>query len=168
MSQPKTSLVVAYSQNRVIGVKNQLPWHLPNDLKHFKELTLNQQILMGRKTYESIGRPLPHREMIVLTRQADFHSDYARTIHNLSALRPLQQDLVIIGGAEIYQLTLPQADLIYATEVKTVLEGDAFFPELDPHIWQETERESHLADERHAFAYDFVTYARKDNKTALI
>jgi len=158
MTQPKISLVVAYSQNRVIGVKNQLPWHLPNDFKHFKELTLNKQILMGRKTYESIGRPLPNREMIVLTRQANFHSDYARTIHNFAALLPLQQDLVIIGGTEIYTLLLPQTHIIYATEVKTELEGDAFFPKLDPQIWQETSRESHPQDERHAFAYDFVTY----------
>ncbi len=158
MLRPKISLVVAYTQNRVIGVKNQLPWHLPNDLKHFKDLTLNQQILMGRKTYESIGRPLPNREMIVLTRQADFHPDYARCIHDLSELQPLKKDLVVIGGAEIYTLLLPQADIIYATEVKTELAGDAFFPNLDPKVWHETNRESHPADERHAFPYDFVRY----------
>jgi dihydrofolate reductase len=159
-NQYHISLVVAYSQNRVIGLKNQLPWHLPNDLKHFKELTLNQQILMGRKTFESIGRPLPQREMIVLTRQVDFHSDYARTIHDLSELQPLQNNLVIIGGAEIYQLLLPQVDLIYATEVKTELHGDAFFPQLDTRQWQETSRTRHQQDERHAFDYDFVTYTR--------
>ncbi len=158
MTKAKIILVVAYSQNRVIGVNNTLPWNLPNDLKHFKDLTLNQCILMGRKTFESIGRPLPHREMIVLTRQVDFHSDYAHTIHTLAALQPLQQDLFVIGGAEIYTLLLPQADLIYATEVKTELEGDALFPKLDPKIWQEISRESHLHDERHAFDYDFVTY----------
>ena len=161
MPKPKIALVVAYSQNRVIGVKNQLPWHLPNDLKHFKDLTLNQTILMGRKTLESIGRPLSHREMIVLTRQADFKVDYARTIHDLSELLPLQNDLFIIGGAEIYQFTLPQADIIYATEIHTQIKGDAFFPTLNPQEWREISRESHQRDERHAFDYDFVIYANK-------
>ncbi|MCX7123162.1 MAG: dihydrofolate reductase [Gammaproteobacteria bacterium] len=161
MKLPKICFVVAYSQNQVIGAKNQLPWHLPNDLKHFKELTRNQHILMGRKTLESIGRPLPNREMIVLTRQVDFKVDYARTIHDLSELQPLEKDLFIIGGAEIYQLLLPQADLIYATEIKTKIEGDAFFPPLNREEWQEISRESHSTDERHAFDYDFVCYAKK-------
>ncbi len=157
---PKLILVVAYSQNRVIGVNNQLPWHLPNDLKHFKALTLNQTIVMGRKTFESIGRPLPHRKMVVLTRDPHFQSDYATTIHDLRDLQAFEEDLYIIGGAEIYRLLLPQADVIYATEVHTRLDGDAYFPELSPQDWQEIARESHPGDEVHAYAYDFVTYTQ--------
>lgn len=152
--------VVAYSENRVIGDENQLPWHLPNDFKHFKELTLNQTVLMGRKTYESIGRPLPNRKMIVLTRNRDFQSDYATGIHSLNALSSFKEDLYVIGGAEIYKLILPSADIIYATEVKTKLTGDASFPNLPTTEWQEVSRESHSKDDKHAFDYDFVKYSR--------
>lgn len=152
--------VVAYTENRVIGRDNQLLWHLPNDFKHFKQLTMNQTVLMGRKTYESIGRPLPGREMIVLTRDLHFHSDYARVIHSLDELYPLQKDLYVIGGAEIYKLMLKDADIIYATLVKTKLAGDALFPELPSSEWQELEREHHYKDEKHAFDYDFIMYKR--------
>lgn len=153
--------VVAYSENRVIGKENQMPWHLPNDFRHFKQLTLNHSVLMGRKTYESIGRPLPQREMWVLSRNPHFHSDYAKRIPSLEVFFPLKQDLYVIGGAEIYRLLLEKAALIYATEVKTVLTGDAFFPALPEAEWAEIERETHQQDEKHAFAYDFVTYTRK-------
>lgn len=158
-THPKLIIVVAYSDNRVIGEGNALPWRLPNDLQHFKNLTLNQQILMGRKTYESIGRPLPQRQMIVLTRNGDFKSDYARVIHSVEALFPLNHDLYVIGGAEIYRLLLPKTDLVYATEVHTHLKGDAFFPVLGAD-WRELSREQHSADEKHACPYDFVLYQR--------
>ncbi len=150
--------VVAYSQNRVIGEGNRMSWHLPDDFKHFKNLTLHRPILMGRKTYESIGRPLPDREMIVLTRDLNFQSHYAKIIHSVDSLFPLQQDLYVIGGAEIYRLLLPRADVIYATEVHTSLSGDAFFPELDGGEWIEVFREPHFKDVKHAFDYDFVEY----------
>lgn len=158
---PHIIYVVAYSENHMIGEGNQLLWHLPNDFKHFKAQTLNKTVLMGRKTYESIGRPLPNREMVVLTRNHDFKSDYAKVIHSLDELFPLQQDLYVIGGAEIYKLMLPDADIIYATEVKTKLAGDAIFPELSQNEWQEVSRESHFKDEKHAFDYDFVEYRRR-------
>ena len=153
----KLIAIVAYSDNRVIGERNTLPWRLPSDLQHFKKLTLNQCVVMGRKTFESIGRPLPQREMVVLTRNLDFHSDYARVVHSSDALFPLTQDLYVIGGGEIYQMLLPQIDVIYATEVHTTLKCDAFFPALNP-AWQELSREAHPADDQHAFAYDFVVY----------
>lgn len=156
----KVIFVVAYSANHVIGEGNQLPWHLPNDFKHFKDLTLNQTVLMGRKTYESIGRPLPNREMIVLTRNSDFHSDYAKVIHSLDELFPLQKDLYVIGGGEIFKMMLPDADIIYATEVKTHIKGDAIFPELSTAEWHEVSREHHFKDEKHAFDYDFVEYRK--------
>ena len=159
--------VVAYSENRVIGIENQMPWYLPNDFRHFKQLTLNQRVLMGRKTYESIGRPLPQREMVVLSRNPDFQSDYAQRISSLEALFPLQHDLYVIGGAEIYRLLLAKAEVIYATEVKTTLVGDAFFPALPAAEWIEIDREVHPQDEKHAFQYDFVTFQRKTKfKTA--
>lgn len=157
---PHIIFIVAYSQNHVIGEGNKLPWHLPNDLKRFKDLTLNQSILMGRKTYESIGRPLPNREMIVLTRNEDFHSDYATVIHSLDELFPLQKDLFVIGGAEIFKLMLADADIIEATIVKTHIQGDAFFPELSIDQWREVSREHHHKDDKHAYDYDFVSYKR--------
>ena len=157
---PRIILVVAFSLNHVIGQDNRLPWHLPNDLQHFKALTAHQTILMGRKTYQSIGRPLKNRDMIVLTRSLDFKSDYARVIHDLKELEPLKGDLYIIGGSEIYTLLLLKADLIYATLVKTKITGDTLFPPLDPMTWKEVAREVHTADADHLFNYDFVTYAR--------
>lgn len=161
MAQAQIKFVVAYSENRVIGLENQMPWHLPNDFRHFKQLTLNQRVLMGRKTFESIGRPLPKREMLVLSRNPDFQSDYAQRISSLEALFPLQQDLYVIGGAEIYRLLLAKAEVIYATEVKTTLAGDAFFPDLPASEWVEVAREAHAPDEKHAFPYDFVRFQRK-------
>jgi len=156
----KIIFVVAYCENKGIGKDNQMPWHLPNDFKYFKALTLNHTVLMGRKTYESIGRPLPNREMIVLTRQPDFQSDYARVIHTLDELQPLQDDLYVIGGAEIYKMLLPQADIVYATEVATIIDADAFFPALPSDAWKAVSRDSHPQDDKHAFAYDFVEYQR--------
>ncbi len=153
----KLIAIVAYSDNRVIGDGNRLPWRLPNDLQHFKKLTLNQCVVMGRKTFESIGRPLPQREMVVVTRNRDFHSDYARVLHSPDDLFPLTRDVYLIGGGEMYQMLLPKVDVVYATEVHTTLKGDAYFPVLSP-TWQECSREAHSADEHHAFAYDFVVY----------
>lgn len=157
---PNICFVVAFSENRVIGRDNRLLWHLPNDFKHFKQVTLNRTVLMGRKTYESIGRPLPGRQMVVLTRDPQFHSDYAKVIHSPDEIFPLQEDLYVIGGAEIYKLLLKDADIIYATLVKAELAGDALFPELPASEWQELERERHYKDEKHAFDYDFITYKR--------
>lgn len=159
-STPKIILIVALSENKVIGQNNTLPWHLPNDFKHFKAITWNKKILMGRKTYESIGKPLPNREMIVLTHQPNFKSGYAQVIHDYSALFPLKEDLYVIGGSTLYDLFLPLAHFIYATEVKCTITGDTFFPSLDKQSWQEIARDKHYADDKHAFNYDFVEYDR--------
>lgn len=158
------SAVVAYDQNNAIGQDNKLLWHLPNDLKHFKELTLNKTVLMGRKTYDSIGRALPHRRMIVLTHNKDFTSDYAETIHGLNELNNLlnpDEDMMIIGGAEIYKLCLPYISKVYATLVDAKINADTFFPELNQNEWIRTEEQHHEKDDKHPYNYTFITFKRK-------
>ncbi|GAB4477819.1 MAG: type 3 dihydrofolate reductase [Thermoflexibacter sp.] len=162
------SAIVAKSLNNVIGKNNQLPWHLPADLKHFKVLTLNHHILMGRKTFASIGKPLPQRVCIVLSRGADALREQVENLVWVSALEmgiayakeQGEKELFIIGGAEIYRLAMPLLHRLYVTEVHTYLEGDAFFPEIDKKIWIEKSRKSHLRDEKNFFDYDFVIYEK--------
>ncbi|MEM9417024.1 MAG: dihydrofolate reductase [Bacteroidota bacterium] len=155
------SIIVAKAQNNAIGKDNQLLWHLPQDMKHFKQTTMGHHMIMGRKTFESIGRPLPGRELIVVTRNPDYHAPGCKTVGNIEeALAWAEQagepEVLIAGGEEIYRATLPLTDKIYLTEVKTVLEGDTFFPTLDQNKWREMQRTAHPADENHAYAYDFV------------
>lgn len=160
---PTYSAIVAYSQNRAIGKNNQLLWRLPNDLKHFKALTLNKPLVLGRKTYESIGRPLPHRRNIILTRDQHFHPAGCEVVHSVDALEKLVADepeVMIGGGAEIYRLLMPFTTRLYITEVQAVLEGDVYFPEIDMNVWREVSRESHAMDDTHAYPYDFVLLAR--------
>lgn len=157
------SAVVAYDKNLGIGKDNQLLWHLPNDLKHFKNLTSGKTVVMGRKTYESIGRPLPNRQMIILTHNKDFHSEYAEVIHDLAELNNFiapGEEAMIIGGAEIYKLCLPYIEKIYATEVDAKLNADAFFPKLNPQEWQKISAEHHTPDDKHVYAYTFMTLIR--------
>src|SRR5688572_21388613 len=148
------ALVVAMAENRVIGKNNQLIWHLPADLKHFKNLTSGHPIIMGRKTFESIGKPLPNRTNIVVTRQEDFKPKDCLVAHSLSeALMMAQQldaEIFVIGGAEIYKQAMFLADTIYLTEVHQEFEGDTFFSEIDTLLWQETSREEYKADEKNA------------------
>ena len=155
------ALVVAMAENRVIGKENKLIWHLPADLKFFKNLTTGHPIIMGRKTFESIGKPLPNRTNIVITRQADFTAEGCLVAHSLTeALMLAQQldsDIFVIGGAEIYKQAMFLADTIYLTEVHHTFEGDTFFPEIDSVLWQETSREEHKADEKNPYDYAFVT-----------
>ena len=155
------ALVVAMAENRVIGKENKLIWHLPADLKFFKNLTTGHPIIMGRKTYESIGKPLPNRTNIIITRQADFTAEGCLVAHSLTeALMMAQQldsDIFVIGGAEIYKQAMFLADTIYLTEVHHTFEGDTFFPEIDSVLWQETSREEHKADEKNPYDYAFVT-----------
>lgn len=156
-------LVAALSENRAIGRGGALPWRLPDDLKRFKRLTLGKTILMGRKTWDSLGRPLPERENWVLTRDPDFAAPGARAFRGLEvalAAHPAGE-LMIIGGADLYQQTLPIATRLELTQVHAQVEGDAFFPALDPAHWQELWREDHPADERHAHPYSFVSLLRK-------
>jgi len=163
----KVSLICAASQNGVIGRDNRLPWHLPADLAHFKRLTIGHHILMGRKTYESIGKPLPHRTSIVITRQTDFQADGCWVVHSLEealGLSTNDDEVFIIGGAEIYRQALPVANKIYLTRIWHNFEGDTFLFEIDPLVWQEICREDFTLDEKNRYAYSFITYQKSEQK----
>lgn len=157
----KLSLIVAVAENGVIGHNNQLIWHLPNDLKQFKRLTTGHCIIMGRKTFESIGKPLPNRTSIIISRNSDFQVQGCITVDSLeNAISEAQkienEEAFVIGGAEIYRLALPIIDKIYLTEVHHAYEGDTFFPTIDKKIWHETHREDFETDEKHTVKYSFV------------
>lgn len=159
----RISLIVASSANHVIGVRGELPWHLPNDFKYFKETTLGKPIVMGRRTWDSIGRALPGRLNIVMTRQADFAADgaiCARSPEQAMEHAGEADELMIIGGGEIYSRFMPLATRIYLTRVNTELDGDTFFEPLDTSSWSLRSSEAHIADERHAFDYEFRVYDR--------
>lgn len=161
----KISLIVAMASNRVIGINNQLPWHLSADLKKFKQLTLGHSILMGRKTYESIGRPLPGRTNIVISRNSDFQAPECLVFQDTTAALAYcqkQEEVFVIGGASFYAKLLPQASFIYLTEIHQQFSGDTFFPELETAHWQEISRENISDDPRVNFAYSFVKLARKE------
>lgn len=159
---PNLSLIVAFDENRLIGAGGQLPWRLPDDLKHFKALTLGKTILMGRKTWNSLGRPLPQRDNWVLTRDPNFKPEGCRVFAdlNVALAAHTQGELMVIGGAQLYQQTLPHAQRLYLTQVHARVEGDTWFPAIDAAAWRETAREDHAADERHAHAYSFITLER--------
>lgn len=159
-------ILVACDENRVIGKDNQLIWHLPADLKRFKSLTTGHVILMGRKTYESIGKPLPNRTTIVITRQVDFQAEGTITAHSveeaiLKAKSLTREDIFIVGGAEIYSLSLALADQLLVTQLHDIFEGDAFFPEISADTWEMVERERGVTDEKNPFQYSYITYQKK-------
>ena len=157
------SIIAALAENRVIGINNTLPWRLPNDLKHFRRLTTGHAIILGRKNYESIGKPLPERRNVVITRQSGYEAPGCLVAHSLDeALKMADDDaeVFVIGGAEIYQQTLARADRLYLTLVHAEVQGDTFFPEFDRNEWRESARERHERDERHAYAYSFVVLER--------
>lgn len=163
MSFARFSIIAAMASNRVIGVNNTLPWRLPADLAHFKALTLGHHIIMGRKTYESLGRPLPGRISVIVSRDQTLFFPGCIVVHTLGdAMAACEGDdeAFFIGGADIYRQALDVADRMYLTEVKTEVPGDAWFPEFDRAVWQEAARESRLADEKNGFDYDFVTFDR--------
>jgi dihydrofolate reductase len=158
------SAIVAMSENRVIGKDNQLPWHLPADLKHFKEITMGKPILMGRKTYESIGRLLPGRENVIITRNADFKVPGAQVFHSpLAAIAGMRQypEIMVIGGSELYQVMFPLFNRIYMTLVYANIEGDSYFPEVNLADWKLVSQIEHEADEKNTFDYDFLVWERK-------
>ena len=159
-------ILVAFDENRVIGKNNTLIWHLPADLKRFKALTTGHVIIMGRKTFESIGKPLPNRTTIVISRQTDLQIEGAIIAHSveeaiLKAKSLTREDIFIVGGAEIYALSLPLADQILVTQLHDIFEGDAFFPEIPLDCWEEIERERGVTDEKNAYQYSYLTYSRK-------
>ena len=159
----RIALIVAMAQNRVIGRDNALPWRLSGDLRHFKSLTMGKPIIMGRNTYESIGKPLPGRLNIVMTRDTAYEAPGCQVVHSteqaLAAARG-SDEVMIIGGARLYEQVLDRADRLYLTLVKADVEGDALFPEYDRGSWREVQRESHLADEKNEYDYDFVVMDR--------
>jgi dihydrofolate reductase len=156
--------IVAMSQNRVIGQNNCLPWHLPADLRHFKAITLGKPILMGRKTFASIGRPLPQRTNIILTHDSHFTAPGCLISHSLdeaiATAASLHETVMIIGGAKLYEQALPRAQRLYLTLVHHDFVGDAFFPPLAPTEWQETECTFHPADAENPYAYSFIIFER--------
>ena len=157
------AIIVAMARNRVIGNDGQLPWHLPADLKRFKAITMGHPIIMGRKTHESIGRALPGRRNIVLTRQTQFDAgdcDCFASLPLALAALPDAEVAFIIGGAAVYEEALPRAARIYLTEVDAEVEGDVLFPPLVSSDWREVDAESHAADDKHAFDYRFTQLER--------
>ena len=163
----KISIVVAMAANRVIGRDNGLPWHLPADLKHFKETTMGKPILMGRRTWESIGRPLPGRTSIVITRDQDYAAPGCVVVNSIEAALQAagqQEEVMVIGGAEFYRQVLPRTGTIYLTQIHADIEGDTFFPELDEAEWRETARVDCEADERNPYEYSFITLERTGGK----
>ena len=151
------------AENRVIGRANRLPWRLPADLRRFKSVTMGKPVIMGRKTYESIGTPLPGRSNIVVTRDPDYRAPGCEVVHSLEQALEAgagHAEVMVIGGAELYRQALGRAERIYLTLVRAEVEGDALFPDIEPQQWRELERESHRADERNQYDYDFVTLQR--------
>lgn len=145
---PTLTLIVAVARNGVIGRDSDMPWHLPDELRYFKETTLGHTLLMGRATYDAIGRPLPGRRTIVLTRDRDWQRDGVEVVHTLEDAVALSRDageteLFVAGGAQVYAATLPHADVLLLTEVHAEPEGDTFFPEWDRSEWVETDRSDH-------------------------
>ena len=166
----RLSLMVAKASNRVIGRNNKLPWYLPNDLKYFKQVTFGKLVIMGRKTWDSLGKPLPGRTNIVITRQTDFQAEGAKVVATLDEAVTLaenvafiegQDEAVVMGGAEIYALALPKTDRLYLTEVHAEVDGDTWFPEYDTSEWKEIGREDFPAEGPNPYDYSFVVYERK-------
>ncbi|REL31724.1 type 3 dihydrofolate reductase [Thalassotalea euphylliae] len=159
------SMIVAHADNRVIGKDNDMPWHLPADLAYFKQTTLGKPVIMGRKTFESIGRPLPGRQNIVITRNASYVADGVEVVDSIEAALALTQgveEVMVIGGGAIYQHCLPAADKLYITHIEASIEGDTQFPEYDVEKdWLLTSNTVRAADEKNAYALNFCVYERK-------
>lgn len=158
------SIIVAVSTNNVIGVRGQLPWKISDDLKRFKQLTMGKPIIMGRITWDSIGRPLPGRQNIVITRQANFSARGCDVVASPAAALNLTDDseeIMIIGGRQIYDLFLPLAGRLHITRVQTDVQGDTFFPDVDENIWRLVFNEAHAVTAANAFAFEFRTYERQ-------
>ena len=165
----KCALIVAMAKNGTIGIDNKLPWYLPNDLKYFKKVTMGKPIIMGRKTYESIGKPLPGRTNIVITRNPDYQAEGIVVVNSLQQALDKAEDIsfinghdevMVIGGAEIYNQGLKSAGRLYITHVHADVEGDAFFPEVDWNDWQEEGRDDFNSEGPNPYDYSFVVYDR--------
>lgn len=160
------SLLVAMDRNNVIGFENDMPWHLPNDLKFFKETTTGNTIVMGRKTFESIGRVLPNRKHIVLTKSNNNFPDEVEVVQDIESIIQLSEsndeELFVIGGGNIFKQLLPYADKLYVTLINETFEGDVFFPNISMEEWEEVSKEKGIQDERNPYEYYFIQYVRKN------
>lgn len=170
MEDVPLGIIVARAQNGCIGRNNKLPWHLPNDLRYFKAQTWGRPIIMGRKTWESIGKPLPGRTNIVMTRQPNFRADGIRVVDSLQAAIRLAQDIalieaadriMVIGGANVFAEAMPQAEYLFLTEVHADIDGDTFFPDVDLSGYQEESREDFDASGDNPYPYSFIRYRRQ-------
>jgi dihydrofolate reductase len=165
MTKALLSLIWAMDKNRLIGNNNELPWHLPADLAFFKRTTMGKPIIMGRKTFESIGRPLPGRQNIIITRDKSFTAkgcDIANSVDQaMSLVAKEAEEAMLIGGASLYLQTIEQADILYLTQIHHTFSGDTWFPEIDMTQWSESYRESFDVDEKNPFSYSFVKYLRE-------
>lgn len=162
----KISMIAAMAHDRVIGKDNQMPWHLPADLAHFKRVTLGKPVLMGRKTFESIGRPLPGRRNLVISRNPDYQAEGIEVVGSVEAALALLasssvEELMVIGGGHLYAEMLPSADCLYLTQIDLAVEGDTRFPAFDDGQWQRIDCESHPADEKNPHPYSFETWQRR-------
>lgn len=161
------SLIAAMDKKHVMGYQNKLPWHLPADLQHFKNLTLGKPIVMGRKTFESIGKPLPGRQNIILTHNHNFQAPGCTLVSSLeSALAEASstQEIMIIGGGELFRSTLPLSNRMYLTIIDHEFKGDTYFPEWNNEEWVTTSSEQHPADEKNPYAYEFLTLERTEKR----
>ena len=157
-------MIAAVAENNALGKNNDLLWHLPNDFKRFKEITSGHHIIMGRKTFESFPKPLPNRTHVIITRQNDFEYEGCVVVQNIEkaiSVCPINENLYIIGGGEIYQQSISFADQLDITRVHHSFDADVYFPEIDPEIWELTSETFHQKDERHLFDYTFQTFVRK-------
>lgn len=162
----KISMIAAMAHDRVIGKDNQMPWHLPADLAHFKRVTLGKPVLMGRKTFESIGRPLPGRRNLVISRNPDYQAEGIEVVGSVEAALALLagssvEELMVIGGGHLYAEMLPSADCLYLTQIDLAVEGDTRFPAFDDGQWQRVDCESHPADEKNPHPYSFEIWQRR-------
>lgn len=160
---PEVTLIAAAAENNELGKDKDLVWHLPDDFKRFKQLTTGHHIIMGRKTFESFPKPLPNRTHLIITRQKDYQPDGAIVVHSLEKaleIAKADEQPFVIGGGEIYKLSMEKADKIELTRVHGTFEADTFFPEIDPEKWKLVSSEFHEKDERHAYAFTYLTYER--------
>ncbi|MCF7988224.1 MAG: dihydrofolate reductase [Methylovulum sp.] len=165
----RISIIVAMTHNRVIGLNNLMPWHLPADLKNFKKITLGSPIIMGRKTYESIGRPLPGRSNLIISRNVEFHPEGSLVFNNLDTAlltaSQIAEEVFVIGGADLYAALLPRAETLYITEIAYPFPGDTFFPEWQPEEWLEESRTEVSFDPDVSFSYCFLKLTRSQKLT---
>jgi len=157
------SMIVAHANNRVIGKNNDMPWYLPADLAYFKKTTLGKPIIMGRKTFQSIGRPLPGRKNIVISRDKNYHADGVNVVNSVDAALALVSDseeVMVIGGGAIYQHCLAAAQRLYITHIDATISGDTYFPEYDLNVWQKVSSDIRPRDEKNEYQLDFSVYEK--------